>query len=116
MSKFLLNLLMQISKALVYSKIKFYLEKNFSRHFRSIRPFGPAMARFLFFSTGHFPPPHWASASRPAQLTSRPNDHLLPPHRAGRAPPPGLHRRCTRGTKTPLLWSKTPPPPSTIKP
>jgi hypothetical protein len=30
MSKFLLNLLLQISKALVYSKIKFYSEKNFS--------------------------------------------------------------------------------------
>jgi hypothetical protein len=29
MSKFLLNLLLQISKALVYSKIKFYSEKNF---------------------------------------------------------------------------------------
>jgi hypothetical protein len=40
MSKFLLNLLVQISKALVYSKIKFYLEKNFPGHFRPIRPFG----------------------------------------------------------------------------
>jgi hypothetical protein len=50
MSKFLLNLLVQISKALIYSKIKFYSEKNFSV------TFGPAAARFLFFSTDHFSP------------------------------------------------------------
>jgi hypothetical protein len=50
MSKFLLNLLVQISKALVYSKIKFYSEKNFPRNFQPIRPFGPV---FLFF-TGQF--------------------------------------------------------------
>jgi hypothetical protein len=37
MSKFLLNLLVQISKALVYSKIKFYSEKNFFRRFRPSR-------------------------------------------------------------------------------
>jgi hypothetical protein len=41
MSKFLLNLLVQISKALVYSKIKFYSEKNFSPSHSAIRPFGP---------------------------------------------------------------------------
>jgi hypothetical protein len=46
--------------------------------------FGPATAHFLFFSTGHFFPPHWALASRLAQLTSRPNGRpLLPPHRVG---------------------------------
>jgi hypothetical protein len=49
MSKFLLNLLVQISKALVYSKIQFLFEKEFSSTFspiglvasRPIRPFGP---------------------------------------------------------------------------
>jgi hypothetical protein len=48
-SKFLLNLLVQISKALAYSKIQFLSEKNFSSTFspigpvasRPIRPFGP---------------------------------------------------------------------------
>jgi hypothetical protein len=62
MSKFLLNHLVQISKALVYSKIKFYSEKNFSV------AFGPATAHLLFFSTSLFPPPRWASASQPAHL------------------------------------------------
>jgi hypothetical protein len=75
MSKFLLNLLVQISKVLVYSKIKFYSEKNFP-HFRPNRPSSqPAHPGFqpshdpllLSFSTNCFPPPHWASASRPAQ-------------------------------------------------
>jgi hypothetical protein len=69
MSKFLLNLLLQIFKALVYSKNKFYSEKKFFIHFR---PFSPTAAHFFsFFSTGHCsprPPPHWASASRPAHL------------------------------------------------
>jgi hypothetical protein len=71
MSKLLLNYLVQISKAWVYSKIKFYSEKNFFRRFRPIRPFGPAAAHFLFFSTSRFPPPHWASAARSAQLATR---------------------------------------------
>jgi hypothetical protein len=39
MSKFLLNLLVQISKALVYSKIQFLFEKEFSSDFG---PSGPA--------------------------------------------------------------------------
>jgi hypothetical protein len=65
MSKFILNLLLQISKALVYSKIKFYSEKNFSFTLnpigpaasRPIQPFGPAATHFFLFSTGHFSPP-----------------------------------------------------------
>jgi hypothetical protein len=97
-------------------KNQILFEKDFSRHFRPIRPFGPATSHFLFFSIGHFPPPHWASASRPAQLNSRPNGRLLPPHRAGRAPPPGLRCRRTRGAKTPPpSVQDPPPPPSTIK-
>jgi hypothetical protein len=55
MLKFLLNLLVQISKPLVYSKIKFYSEKNFSRHFRRIRPFGPVS--FFSFQPADFPSP-----------------------------------------------------------
>jgi hypothetical protein len=61
-SKFLLNLLVQISKALVYSKIKFYSEKNFSRHFRPIRPFGPVS----FFFTGQFSLPFPLGLGLPA--------------------------------------------------
>jgi hypothetical protein len=63
MSKFHLNLL-QISKALIYSKIKFYSEKNFSF------TFGLASAHFFSFQPAVFlpPPPHWASASRLAHL------------------------------------------------
>jgi hypothetical protein len=46
MSKFLLNLLLQISKALVYSKIKFLFGKDFFLHFRPNRPNGqPAQLR-----------------------------------------------------------------------
>jgi hypothetical protein len=68
MSKFLLNLLVQISKALVYSKIKFYSEKNFPRHFRPIRPSHDPLS---FFSNRPIFPrlPQWASAPRPAQPT-----------------------------------------------
>jgi hypothetical protein len=55
MSKFLLNLLLQISKALVYSKIKFYLENNFSVTLGTASVFGPAAAHLHFLSpTGHF--------------------------------------------------------------
>jgi hypothetical protein len=61
-AKFLLNLLLQIFKALVYSKIKFYSEKNFPRHFRPIRPFGPV---FLFF-TGLFSLPFPLDLGLPA--------------------------------------------------
>jgi hypothetical protein len=72
--------------------------KEFSRHFRPIRPFGS----FFFFSTGRFlhPPPHWVSASRPAQptLTAQPATFFFLPHQsqartalpAGLAPPPRL--------------------------
>jgi hypothetical protein len=70
MSKFHLNLLLQISKALVYSKIKFLFGKEFSFTFS---PIGPAASRPsrgpLVFFTGRTPSRHWASASRLAQLT-----------------------------------------------
>jgi hypothetical protein len=91
MSKFLLNLLVQISRALVYSKIKFYSEKNFPRHFRPTRPFGLVS----FFYRPIFPPlPHWASASRPAQPTAWPNQ---PPSSSSRTEAERA-RRCRRPT------------------
>jgi hypothetical protein len=43
MSKFLLNLLVQISRAVVYSKIQILFGNNFSS---DSGPFGPAPARF----------------------------------------------------------------------
>jgi hypothetical protein len=75
MSKFLLNLLVQISEALVYSKIKFYSKKKFS-HFRPNQPSSqPAHPDFRPSSphgpTGHLLPPtpepnaQGAAAGRP---------------------------------------------------
>jgi hypothetical protein len=46
MSKFLLNLLVQISKALVYSKIQFLFEKEFSSDFGPSGLASPALARY----------------------------------------------------------------------
>jgi hypothetical protein len=51
MSKFLLNLLVQISKAWVYSKIQFLFEKESSSDFGSSGPAPPALARFAPQST-----------------------------------------------------------------
>jgi hypothetical protein len=45
MSKFLLNLLLQISKAFVYSKIQFLFKKNFSSEFGPPGPASPVLAR-----------------------------------------------------------------------
>jgi hypothetical protein len=45
MSKFLLNLLLQISKALVNSKIQLLFEKNFSSEFGPPGPASPVLAR-----------------------------------------------------------------------
>jgi hypothetical protein len=46
MSKFLLNLLVQISKFLVYSKIQFLFEKEFSSDFSPSGPAPPALAHY----------------------------------------------------------------------
>jgi hypothetical protein len=46
MSKFLLNLHVQISKALVYSKIQFLFEKEFSSDFSPSSPAPPTLARY----------------------------------------------------------------------
>jgi hypothetical protein len=75
MSKFLLNLLVQISKAMVYSKIKFYSEKKFFRHFRPIRPFGPPAAHSFFFLPAA---PPSSTGPRPQGRTSRPAHQWRP--------------------------------------
>jgi hypothetical protein len=46
MSKFLLNLLVQIFKALIYSKIHFLFEKQVSSDFGPSGPAPPALARY----------------------------------------------------------------------
>jgi hypothetical protein len=71
MSKFLPNLLLQFSKALLYSKIKFYSEKNFSFTFGSIGPPANRPIRPL----------------RPASPTGSP---LLPQAARARSAHPGL--------------------------
>jgi hypothetical protein len=89
MSKFLLNLLLQISKALVYSKIKFLFEKEFSFTFGPIGPAAsqPSCGPLVFFSIGRSPSPPWASAPRPAQLavSAQPTERRWRP---ARMPPP----------------------------
>jgi hypothetical protein len=82
MSKFLLNLLVQISKALVYSKINFYSEKNSPRHFRPTRPFGPI---FFFFYRPIF---------LPSPTGPRPSSQPSPPH----GPPAGPAHRTPSST------------------
>jgi hypothetical protein len=52
MSKFLLNLLVQISKALIYSKIQFLFEKKFSSDFSPSGLAPPALARYAPPATG----------------------------------------------------------------
>jgi hypothetical protein len=105
MSKFLLNLIVQISKAMVYSKIKFYSEKNFFPSLPAHPAFRPSRGPFLFFSgraptlftgprphgrpsrparrwrpTESSPPPQEDASSRVAfTLSSRPADRWTPP-------------------------------------
>jgi hypothetical protein len=52
MSKFLLNLPVQISKALVYSKIHFLFENEFSSDFGPFGPAPPALACFTPLAAG----------------------------------------------------------------
>jgi hypothetical protein len=131
MSKFLLNLLEQISKALVYSKIKFYSENNFPRHFQPIRPFGPV---FLFF-TGRFSLPFPLGLSLPAgpahphgptghlffflphrsqARTAPPPAGLVPPPRSPPTPPPEEKNGFNPAIEAPSSWQLKalgPPPP-----
>jgi hypothetical protein len=88
MSKFLLNLLVQICKALIYSKIKFYSEKNFP-HFWPNQPssqpahsdFRPSRSTLFSLSNRPSPPP-LPTGPRPLGRPSSPHGptgHLLPP-------------------------------------
>jgi hypothetical protein len=111
MSKFLLNLLLQISKALIYSKNQIVIRKII---FSSLsaqsaqRPAGPsglsAQPWPIFFSFQLVippPSPHWASASRPtqpalsAQSTTR-------GWRPGRLPPPSWENASPHAAFAPL--------------
>jgi hypothetical protein len=67
MSKFLLNLLLQISKALVYSKIQFLFEKKLSSDFSPSGPAPPVLARFA-----HRPPGPCSAHSAQAALAYLP--------------------------------------------
>jgi hypothetical protein len=123
MSKSLLNLFMQIFKALVYSKIKFLFGKEFFHHFWPIWPFGPATARFLFYSAGHFFPfllglgllagpthPHGPTGRlpppAPKQSATAVTDRALPSNATTTSPRPG----CTASSSTPHPAPVTPPP------
>jgi hypothetical protein len=76
MSKFLLNLLLQISKALVYSKIKFLFEKEFFLHFRPSR--GPFPFSFFFNRPPPLSPLGLGLSAGPAHPHGQ-IDRLLPP-------------------------------------
>jgi hypothetical protein len=94
MSKFLLNLHLQISKPLVYSKIKLLFGKEFILTFglispaasQPIRPFNPAAALFSLFNRPFPPPPSPQPAvffllpQRSQAHTPQPPAGLAPPH------------------------------------
>jgi hypothetical protein len=90
-------------KSLDIFKNQILFRKEFFRHFRPIRPFGPAAARFLFFSTDHFPPfplglGHSADLAHPHGPTGR----LLPP-----APEPNAYDATSRPRAAPRLTPMT---------
>jgi hypothetical protein len=73
MSKFLLNLLLQISKAFVYSKIQFLFEKNFSSEFGPPGPASPMLARCAPQATARVLSPSrptrpWRNCQKPSLL------------------------------------------------
>jgi hypothetical protein len=114
MSKFLLNLLVQISKAFVYSKIQILFGKN-STQLSAHLAFRPSRGLFfLFFQPADFlSPPHWASASRPAQPTitaQLATGRLLPPASKPKLLPP-VRRPSTasRATANPAIGLAYPP-------
>jgi hypothetical protein len=96
MSKFLLNLLVQISKALVYSKIKFYSEKNFSPSLSAHLAFRPSL--FLPADFPSPPPLGLALPAGPAHRTAQPATFFLLPHRRqARMALPPAGSRCLHG-------------------
>jgi hypothetical protein len=110
MSKFLLNLLVQISKAFVYSKIQILFGNN-SPQLLAHPAFRPSRGPFLFFPTGCSPSLHWASAGPASPRVGGALPGCCLPH--GEAPPaalpsPSLRARLTGG---PHLSSLTSGPP-----
>jgi hypothetical protein len=112
MSKFLINLLGQISKVFVYSKIQILFGNN-SPHLLAHPAFWPSRGPFFFFSnrpifpplpTGPQPPGRPSPPSRPNRppvifLPHRSRARTVPPP-AGLAPPPWSPRRLHRKRKT----------------
>jgi hypothetical protein len=101
MSKFLLNVLVQISKVCQKSKFQIKFERILFLELWPSSDFRPSRDQFSSSPTGPLSPSPWASASRPAQPA--PPGFLLPQDKADRAPPPSCaapHR---------------PPPPSSFK-
>jgi hypothetical protein len=82
MSKFLLNLLVQISKSLAYSKIQFFIRKEILFNFRPNRPSGqpahPAFRPRVAREPKPVHPAFWPRAARQAE----------PAHQAHSFPPP----------------------------
>jgi hypothetical protein len=129
MSKFLLNLLVQIFKAMLYSKIKFYSEKNFSV------AFGPSGLSAQLQPTCFFQPaiPPLPTGPRPIKRPSSPSRPSQPrtggalptcrlPH--GKTPPAAPPLPSPRPADRwappaiPHLWLRSssaapPPPPAT---
>jgi hypothetical protein len=80
-------------------KNQILFRKEFFCHFWPIRPFGPAVAHFLFFSTAHSPPfPLGLSLSAGPAHTHGPTSRLLPP-----TPEPSAHDAAGRPRAAP--WS-----------
>jgi hypothetical protein len=103
MSKFLLNLLVQISKVWVYSKIKLLFGKEFFPHFQPNRPSGQPPHTVFRPSRGHFffkrPLPLSPLGLGPSVGPARP---LSPPGRPARLPPPSRGNASPRAAFTPL--------------
>jgi hypothetical protein len=127
MSKFLLNLLLQISKALLYSKIKFYSERNFFVTFGpsglSAQPwptsiFFPQSAAFFPFPAGPRPlGPVGHAPVAPCPLAASLTGRRLQPRRlcpslrsADRWAPPVIPHLQLR-----LSSAAPPPPPATLR-
>jgi hypothetical protein len=111
MSKFLLNLLVQISKTFVYSKIQILFRNN-SPQLSAHPVFRPSRGPFLFFPTGRSPSPHLASASQPAQPACV---SVAPYPIAAFLPGKRLQSRCLRPPFAPAeRW--TPPVISHLRP
>jgi hypothetical protein len=89
MSKFFLNLLLQISKALVNSKIQFLIQKFF---FLTFGPADLAAHSLISLSSGPWLSAPSPTSSRPSLPSSPPlPGHRAPPSSAPRVPPSHYH-------------------------